>query len=124
MRRRCERRAGFAAGQIGVAVSTATDVTKSAAGRVLTEPGLGGIVAAVKEGRAAFQRILTYTINALLKKIEMALSLDRAGKMRNAEARRQRGMMKKGAHMRVISKFRQKRVLQHPANYDGTVTFA
>ncbi len=59
--------------QIGVAVSSATDVAKSAAGLVLTDPGLGGIVAAVKEGRAAFQRILTYTINALVKKIEMAL---------------------------------------------------
>ncbi|MCI4680224.1 HAD-IC family P-type ATPase [Rhodoblastus acidophilus] len=61
--------------QIGIAVSTATDVAKSAAGLVLTEPGLGGIVAAVKEGRATFQRILTYTINALLKKIEMVLFL-------------------------------------------------
>ena len=35
---------------VGVAVSTATDVAKSAAGVVLTEAGLGGIVAAVKEG--------------------------------------------------------------------------
>ena len=61
--------------QIGVAVASATDVAKSAAGLVLTEPGLGGIVAAVKEGRATFQRILTYTINALLKKIELALFL-------------------------------------------------
>ena len=61
--------------EIGIAVSTATDVAKSAAGLVLTEPGLGGIVAAVTEGRATFQRILTYTLNALLKKIEMALFL-------------------------------------------------
>ena len=37
--------------QIGIAVSTATDAAKSAAGVVLTEPGLAGIVAAVKEGR-------------------------------------------------------------------------
>jgi len=37
--------------QIGIAVSTATDVAKSAAGMVLTEPGLAGIVAAIKEGR-------------------------------------------------------------------------
>jgi H+-transporting ATPase len=37
--------------QIGIAVSTATDVAKSAAGMVLTEPGLAGIVAAVNEGR-------------------------------------------------------------------------
>ena len=36
--------------QMGIAVSTATDVAKSAAGMVLTEPGLAGIVAAVKEG--------------------------------------------------------------------------
>jgi H+-transporting ATPase len=37
--------------QIGIAVSTATDVAKSAAGIVLTEPGLAGIVASVREGR-------------------------------------------------------------------------
>jgi hydrogenase maturation protein HypF len=41
------------------AVSTATDVAKSAAGMVLTEPGLAGIVAAVKEGRTTFQRVLS-----------------------------------------------------------------
>ncbi len=61
--------------EIGVAVSTATDAAKSAAGLVLTEPGLGGIVAAIQEGRDTFQRILTYTINALTKKIEIVLFL-------------------------------------------------
>jgi H+-transporting ATPase len=61
--------------QIGIAVSTATDVAKSAAGVVLTEPGLGGIVAAVKEGRITFQRILTYTLNSVLKKIVQVLLL-------------------------------------------------
>jgi H+-transporting ATPase len=61
--------------QIGVAVSTATDVAKSAAGMVLTEPGLGGIVAAVKEGRLVFQRILTYTLNSVTKKIVQVLLL-------------------------------------------------
>jgi H+-transporting ATPase len=61
--------------QVGIAVSTATDVAKSAAGIVLTRPGLAGIVAAVKEGRATFQRILTYTLNALIKKIETVLFL-------------------------------------------------
>jgi H+-transporting ATPase len=55
--------------QIGIAVSTATDVAKSAAGMVLTEDGLGGIVAAVREGRVTFQRILTYTLNSVIKKI-------------------------------------------------------
>jgi H+-transporting ATPase len=61
--------------QIGIAVSTATDIAKSAAGIVLTEPGLGGIVDAVNEGRATFQRILTYMLNALIRKIETVLFL-------------------------------------------------
>ena len=61
--------------QIGIAVSTATDVAKSAAGMVLTAPGLGGIVAAVKEGRVTFQRILTYTLNSVIKKIVQVLLL-------------------------------------------------
>ncbi len=54
--------------QMGIAVSTATDVAKAAAGMVLTEPGLGGIVTSIKEGRAAFQRILTYTLTILVNK--------------------------------------------------------
>jgi H+-transporting ATPase len=61
--------------QVGIAVSTATDVAKSAAGVVLTEAGLGGIVAAVKEGRVTFQRILTYTLNSVMKKILQVLLL-------------------------------------------------
>ena len=61
--------------QMGVAVSTATDVAKSAAGIVLTTAGLEGIVAAVKEGRSAFQRILTYTLNSVTKKMVGVLFL-------------------------------------------------
>jgi len=61
--------------QIGIAVSTATDVAKSAAGMVLTEPGLAGIVAAVREGRVTFQRILTYTLNSITKKTVQVLFL-------------------------------------------------
>jgi H+-transporting ATPase len=61
--------------QMGIAVSTATDVAKSAAGMVLTEPGLAGIVAAVKEGRAIFQRILSYTLNSITKKTVQVLFL-------------------------------------------------
>jgi len=61
--------------QMGIAVSTATDVAKSAAGIVLTTSGLAGVVAAVKEGRITFQRILTYTLNSIVKKIVMALLL-------------------------------------------------
>jgi H+-transporting ATPase len=61
--------------QIGIAVSTATDVAKSAAGMVLTEAGLAGIVAAVKEGRVTFQRIQTYTLNTIIKKVVTVLFL-------------------------------------------------
>lgn len=61
--------------QMGIAVSTATDVAKSAASIVLTEPGLGGIVTAIKEGRSTFQRILSYALNTLIKKFELVLFL-------------------------------------------------
>jgi H+-transporting ATPase len=61
--------------QIGIAVSTATDVAKSAAGVVLTTAGLAGIVAAGKQGRITFQRIQTYTLNSILKKIVTVLFL-------------------------------------------------
>ncbi len=61
--------------QMGIAVSTATDVAKSSAGIVLTEPGLGGIVASVKEGRTTFQRILTYTLRSIVHKVVQVLFL-------------------------------------------------
>ena len=55
--------------QMGIAVSTATDVAKAAAGLVLTAPGLAGILDAIREGRAAFQRIRTYTLTMVVRKI-------------------------------------------------------
>jgi H+-transporting ATPase len=60
---------------LGVAVSSATDIAKAAAGIVLTTAGLAGIVATVKEGRMIFQRILTYTLNSITKKIAQVLFL-------------------------------------------------
>jgi H+-transporting ATPase len=60
---------------VGIAVSTATDVAKSAAGLVLTEPGLAGVLAATREGRIAFQRILTYTLRSIVHKIRQVLFL-------------------------------------------------
>ncbi len=59
--------------QIGIAVATATDVAKSAAGIVLTEPGLAGIVASVREGRITFQRILTYALRSIVNKSRQVL---------------------------------------------------
>jgi magnesium-transporting ATPase (P-type) len=50
-------------------VSTATDVAKSAASVVLTEPGLANIVPLVERGRAVYQRILTWIINKISRTI-------------------------------------------------------
>jgi H+-transporting ATPase len=61
--------------QMGVAVFSATDVAKSAAGIILTEPGLGGVVAAIEVGRSTFQRILTYTLRSLTHKVVQVLFL-------------------------------------------------
>jgi H+-transporting ATPase len=61
--------------QMGIAVSTATDVAKSAAGIVLTDPGLGGIVASVKEGRVTFQRVFTYTLRSVVHKVVQVVFL-------------------------------------------------
>jgi H+-transporting ATPase len=61
--------------QLGIAVSSSTDVAKSAAGIVLTEPGLTGIVSAVTEGRIAFQRILTYTLRSIVHKVRQVTYL-------------------------------------------------
>ena len=61
--------------QMGIAVLSATDVAKSAAGIVLTEAGLGGVVAAVQEGRTTFQRILTYTLRSIIHKVVQVLLL-------------------------------------------------
>ncbi len=61
--------------QMGIAVSTATDVAKSAAGMVLTSAGLAGILAAIREGRITFQRIQTYTLNSITSKILQVMLL-------------------------------------------------
>jgi H+-transporting ATPase len=61
--------------QMGIAVSTATDVAKSAAGIVLTQPGLSGIVASVREGRTTYQRVLTYALRSIIHKVVQVLFL-------------------------------------------------
>ncbi len=61
--------------EVGIAVATATDVAKSAASVVLTEPGLANIVTAVEAGRRVYQRMLTYTLNKIVKTFQVALFL-------------------------------------------------
>ena len=61
--------------EVGIAVSSATDVAKAAASLVLTNPGLSDILAAVKVSRQIYQRMLTYTLNKIIKTIEIGLFL-------------------------------------------------
>jgi magnesium-transporting ATPase (P-type) len=55
--------------EVGIAVSSATDVAKAAASVVLTEPGLANIVALVVQGRTIYQRILTYIVNKISRTV-------------------------------------------------------
>jgi H+-transporting ATPase len=61
--------------EVGVAVASAVDVAKSAASVVLTEPGLGGVLTAIEVGRRVYQRMLTYTLNMSVKKLEIPVFL-------------------------------------------------
>lgn len=61
--------------ELGVAVASATDVAKAAAGVVLTDPGLGGVLAVVRAGREVHRRMLTYTLNKVIKTFEIVVFL-------------------------------------------------
>lgn len=55
--------------EVGIAVNTATDVAKGAASVVLTDPGLIDIISLVEQGRAIYQRVLTWIINKISRTI-------------------------------------------------------
>jgi len=61
--------------EVGIAVASATDVAKAAAGIVLTTPGLMGVVAAVETSRRIYQRMQTYTLNKIIKTMQVAIFL-------------------------------------------------
>ncbi|WP_324779904.1 plasma-membrane proton-efflux P-type ATPase [Thiobacillus sedimenti] len=61
--------------EMGTAVASATDVAKASASLVLTRPGLGDVVAAVETSRRIHQRMLTYTLNKIIKTLEIAVFL-------------------------------------------------
>ncbi len=61
--------------EVGIAVSNATDVAKASASIVLTTPGLTNALAAVETSRRIYQRMLTYTLNKIIKTVEIALFL-------------------------------------------------
>ena len=61
--------------EVGIAVSSATDVAKAAASLVLTTPGLSNILAAVEASRCIYQRMLTYTLNKIIKTFQISMFL-------------------------------------------------
>jgi H+-transporting ATPase len=59
--------------EVGIAVSSATDVAKEASSVVLTAEGLEGIVNLVKTGRVVYQRIITWILNKVIKTFQVVV---------------------------------------------------
>ena len=59
--------------EVGIAVSSATDVAKKAASAILMTEGLGGIVDLIKSGRETYQRIITWTLNKIIKTFQITV---------------------------------------------------
>ena len=59
--------------EVGIAVSSATDVAKGAASVVLTGDGLGNIVDLVRVGRMIHQRTLTWIFNKVVKTFQIVV---------------------------------------------------
>jgi H+-transporting ATPase len=57
--------------EMGIAVSSATDVAKSSASMVLTEAGIAVIIDAITTSRQIYQRMLTWVINKVTKVIQV-----------------------------------------------------
>ena len=57
--------------EMGIAVSSSTDVAKASASVVLTEPGMKVIIDAIKTSRHIYQRMLTWVINKVTKTIQV-----------------------------------------------------
>jgi H+-transporting ATPase len=61
--------------EVGIAVANATDVAKASASIVLTAPGLSDALAAITTSRKIYQRMLTYTLNKIIKTVEISFFL-------------------------------------------------
>jgi H+-transporting ATPase len=60
---------------VGIAVAAATDVARAAASLALTRPGLGEIVSAIDESRRIYQRLRTFVLTLLTRKVGVPLFL-------------------------------------------------
>ncbi len=59
--------------EVGIAVSNATDVAKSAASAVLTDEGLTHIVDLVSTGRMIYERVIVWIVNKIVKTFEVVV---------------------------------------------------
>jgi len=61
--------------EMGIAVSSATDVAKAAASMVIMEPGTRVIIEAIHISRQIYQRMLTWALNKVTKSIQFLVLL-------------------------------------------------
>ena len=61
----------LAQAEVGIAVKNATDIAKDSASAVLTVEGLSGIIAMVKTSRTIYQRIYSWTLMMVARKLNI-----------------------------------------------------
>jgi H+-transporting ATPase len=59
--------------EVGIAVKNATDIAKDSASAVLTAEGLGGIVSMVKTARTIYERIYSWSLMMVSRKLNIAV---------------------------------------------------
>ena len=57
--------------ELGIALSNATDIAKAAASAVLTTDGVHVITSAIRSGREAYQKLLTWVLNKVAKTVQV-----------------------------------------------------
>jgi H+-transporting ATPase len=62
----------LAQAEVGIAVKNATDIAKDASSAVLTTDGLSGIVSMIKTSRIIYQKIYSWTLNMVSRKLHIA----------------------------------------------------
>jgi H+-transporting ATPase len=62
----------LAQAEVGIAVKNATDIAKDCASVVLTSEGLGGILPLIKTSRCIYQRVYSWTLQMVTRKLHIA----------------------------------------------------
>jgi H+-transporting ATPase len=62
----------LAQAEVGIAVKNATDIAKDSASAILTVEGLGGIISMIKTSRTIYQRIYSWALMMVARKLHIA----------------------------------------------------